>query len=142
MRHVHLILLSLGYLFPLVATSCAPTGSAGYLRRTNSEANDHIMLVRENPATFGFRRLDALAGYYPDLRFFIQRDGLPEFLAEIDKEENRYLILYYPASRQAFACRSGSGNSHQVEFSGPHPITDNELKTLRKLEAGITPGAP
>ncbi len=94
------------------------------------------MFVRQSPPTFGFRRLTALAGQYPDLAIFIQSEGLPGFLAETKKGENRYLILYYPDTRRAFACRSGTGNSRQVEFSGPYPITDNELKTLRKLETG------
>jgi len=121
------------------ASSCVPGGNAGYLRRTTSAANNHIMLVRETPPTFGFLRLNALATHYPDLAVFIRAGGLPRFLAETNKSGNRYLILYYPSSRRAFACRSGTGDPRQVEFSGPYPITDNELKTLRKLEDGGVP---
>ncbi|MFD2255196.1 hypothetical protein ACFSSA_00780 [Luteolibacter algae] len=117
----------------LIAAACQPDKSARYLRQTTSAANDNIMLVRENPPTFGQRRLDALASYYPDLGVFLAQQGHPDFLAETNKGENRYLIIYYLNARKAFACRSGIGRSHEVEFSGPYPITDNEAKTLAKL---------
>ena len=94
------------------------------------------MLVRRNPPTFGFNRIHALAENYPDLGIFLQTKGLPTFLAETKKGQNRYLILYYPDTREAFACRSGAQSSRQIEFSGPYPITDSELETLGKLGNG------
>ena len=94
------------------------------------------MLVRQSPPTFGFKRMVALAENYPDLAVFIRSEGLPTFLAETKKGENRYLILYYPETREAYACRSGTRNSRQIEFSGPYPITGNELETLGKLAKG------
>lgn len=136
MRDLRHILYLLGCLPLLALSSCSPSGTTSYLRRTSSAANDHIMLVRERPPTFGFYRLSALAQNYPDLGIFIQSKGFPTFLAETQKGQNRYLILYYPQIRQAFACRSGIQNSRQIEFSGPYPITDSELKTLGKLQSG------
>jgi len=119
----------------LLCGACAPTGhnAAGYVRRTTSAANDHIMLVRHAPPTFGFQRLSALSTLYPDLGIFLNQEGYPEFLAETNKGENRYLILYYIGPRKAFACRSGAGNSRQVEFSGPYPVTEKEVRTLQDL---------
>jgi hypothetical protein len=58
---------------------------------------------------------------------------MPDFLAETNKGDNRYLILYYLDSRRAFACRTDSGSSSRVEFSGPYPVTDSEYKTLSGL---------
>ncbi len=97
------------------------------------------MLVRAEPSTFGYTRLSALAGYYPDLAEFLRQEGLPDFLAETSKGENRYLILYYLQARKAFACRSGAGASRAVEFSGPYPVTDNEFKTLDGLRKSSLP---
>lgn len=108
-------------------------GNSAFLSRTTSAANDHIMLVRQNPPSFGAQRLSALSVRHPDLAVFIQVHGIPDFLAETNKGENRYLILYYLAARKAFACRSDSGNSRQVEFSGPYPITESEFRTLSRL---------
>jgi len=136
-----LIFISFACLLPMLAISCAPAGSAGYLQRTSSAANDHIMWVRENPPTFGFSRLQALAENYPDLDIFMKSKGVPTFLAETKKGQNRYLILYYPETRQAFACRSEAQSSHQIEFSGPYPITDNELETLGELQKGTNSAA-
>lgn len=91
------------------------------------------MLVGQSPPTFGFQRLAAFSARYADLAVFTAAKGTPDFLAETSKGDNRYLILYYLRERKAFACRTGSGSSRQVEFSGPYPITDNELRTLSKL---------
>ncbi len=129
----------------LLAGSCTPAGNAGFVKRTTSAANDHIMLVGEMPQTFGYRRLTALSGIYPDLGVFLSQQGYPDFLAETNKGGNRYLILYYLEARQAFACRSGEGKSTQVEFSGPYPVTDREFGTLDGLRSkaiSAPPGNP
>lgn len=115
--------------------SCSPSGGSGFLNGTTSAANNRIMLVRQNPPTFGLHRLIALSSHYPDLAAFINGKGLPDFLAETSKGDNRYLILYYLKERKAFACRTGSGASRQVEFSGPYPVTENEFRTLSKIGA-------
>lgn len=120
-------------LIALFCGACAPATNSAYLSRTASAANDHIMLVRRAPTTFGFQRLAALATAYPDLGVFIRQSGDPDFLAETNKGGNRYLILYYTKSRTQFACRTGEGRSRQVEFSGPYPITEGELSTLQGL---------
>jgi hypothetical protein len=117
----------------LLCCACYPVGNTTFLQRSAAAANDHIMLVRRAPPTFGFQRLSALATAYPDLGIFLRQSGDPDFLAETNKSGNRYLILYYTKSRKAFACRTGEGRSRQVEFSGPYPITDGELRTLQGL---------
>ncbi len=113
--------------------SCAPISNSAFITSTTAAANDHIMLVRQNPATFGFRRLAALSLRHPDLTAFTSLHGIPDFLAETNKGGNRYLILYYLGARKAFACRTDSAGSAQVEFSGPYPVTDNEFHTLSGL---------
>lgn len=122
-----------------VLDGCSSWQNTGYLYRTSSAANNHIMLVREKPQTFGFKRLIALSRHYPGLALFLERESLPRYLAETRKSGNHYLILYYSDQRRAFACRSDKGSSHQVEFSGPYPITESELKTLRRLEIAAFP---
>lgn len=113
--------------------ACSPATNSSFLHRTAAAANDHIMVVRRAPPTFGSQRLAALATAYPDLGVFLIQSGDPDFLAETLKGGNRYLILYYTKSRKAFACRTGGGRSQEVEFSGPYPITDGEARTLQSL---------
>ncbi|MCE2961179.1 MAG: hypothetical protein ACK5GK_03370 [Akkermansiaceae bacterium] len=115
---------------------CGSLGNSGYLYQTAGAANDHIMLVAKNPVTFGYERLQALSIRHPDLAAFIQQQGLPRYYAETKNSGDSYFILYYPKNRQAFACRSMPNSAQKVEFSGPYPITHNELATLRKLEVG------
>lgn len=132
-------LLATILLITFALSSCAPMSSSSELRKTDDAANDHIMFVRQSPPTLGHRRLKALAAYYPDLSIFINIQGVPSFIAETNKSGNRYIILYYPETRKAFAARCDTGNSHAIEFSGPHPITINELKMLNKLKSGAIP---
>ncbi len=131
--------LAAAFLAAAFLVGCVSSGEDASLRRTSAKAHDHIMLVREQPVTFGFTRLTALAAYYPDLTEFLSQEGIPDFLAETNKGENRYLVLYYLPSRRAFACRSGSGSSRAVEFSGPYPVTESEFNTLDKLREKAAP---
>lgn len=117
----------------LPCVGCMPGTNSSYLQRTSRSANDHIMLVRREPPTFGFQRLVAHAVAHPDLGIFLRQSGDPDFLAETNKSGNRYLILYYTRSGEAFACRTGGDGSRQIEFSGPYPITPGEKRTLQDL---------
>lgn len=139
MTRFYLLLIALNCVISAGMSSCGSLGNTGYLYQTAGAAHDHIMLVREDPPTFGYERLRALSLYYPDLAVFIQRQGIPRYYAETASGGGRYLILYYPEKRKAFACRSVDP-SHQIEFSGPYPITTNEMATLQKLEAGEEQG--
>ena len=114
---------------------CA-TGKRDFLDSTDAAAKGRIMYVREKPPTFGHFRFQALAARYPDLGTFASRKRVPQFLAETTKGDSYYLILYYLDKREAYACRCGSKDSTEVEFSGPYPITDGEAKTLNNLKAG------
>jgi hypothetical protein len=130
---------SVAFNFAMLAalSCCGSLENRGYLFQTAGAANDHIMLVRENPITFGHQRLHALSIRYPDLAAFMKQQGQPRYYAETKNAGDSYFILYYPEKREAFACRSKARFSEKIEFSGPYPITRNELATLRKLEAGV-----
>jgi hypothetical protein len=95
-------------------------------------AKDQIMLVRREPPSFGFRRLETQSRNHPDLGYFVRKQGLPDFLAETGDRDRRYFILYYLKARQAFACRTRRSPKHveAVEFAGPYPITDGEYRML------------
>ncbi len=96
----------------------------------SAAANDQIMLVRQDPPSFGYQRLVSQTLVYPDMGFFVSRHGIPNFLAETGNRERHYFILYYLQSRKAFACRVRSGRSGAVEFAGPYPITPREYRLL------------
>ena len=117
----------------LFCGGCLPGTNSSYLQRTSESANDQIMLVRRDPPTFGFQRLAAHITAYSRLGVFIAQTSDPDFLAEINENGDRYLILYYTRSSKAYACRIGGDDSRQVEFSGPYSITKGEARTLQDL---------
>lgn len=114
--------------------SCASFEESGLPGSASSMARNQIMLVREDPPTFGFYRLNTQTRIYPDLGIFITRRGMPDFLAETHSGSQHYFILYYLNQRQAFACRSRAARPRNLEFAGPYPITPREFKMLNALK--------
>ncbi len=124
---------------PLIATAfvgmwlgaCAPVGSDWLMESISSAvAKNQIMLVETEPSSFGYLRLKTHCETFPELALFVTRHGVPDFLAETGTSDHRYLILYYLKVRHAFACHSRPGNSREVEFAGPYPITEREFHLL------------
>lgn len=118
--------------------ACRPLTDAWTTGWTESQANDRIMLVREEPRTLGYRRLVSQSGIYPDLDAFLHVRGLPDFLAESNASKRRLLILYYLDDRSAVACRANAPSTRAIEFAGPYPITDREYQTLSQLKKDST----
>lgn len=114
----------------LAVESCTPVGDSWVVGSMAAAANDQIMLVREEPPSFGYQRLASQARLYPDLSFFVSQRGLPDFLAETGSGDRHYFILYYLKDRHAYACRTRTSRGNTVEFAGPYPITDREFSLL------------
>lgn len=114
----------------LLATSCGPVADGWRAGGMAAAAKDQIMLVRREPPSFGFQRLEMETRIYPDLGIFVAKRGLPDFLAETGDRERHYFILYYLKERHAYACRTGQGNKRALEFAGPYPVTDGEFRLL------------
>lgn len=117
--------------------SCVPFEPSWVPFSAAAQAQDQIMLVRREPPSFGFLRLESRARLYPDLGLFIEQRGVPDFLAETGDRDQHYLIFYYLKPRQAFACRSRAGRPGAVEFAGPYPITRGEYKLLDAFRRGL-----
>jgi len=91
---------------------------------------DQMMLVRAAPPSFGFQRLLIQSRNYPEFGAFVSQRGVPDFLAETGNQDRRYFILYYLKTLRAFAWRTSSGNSRELEFAGAYPVTDKEFRML------------
>lgn len=96
-----------------------------------AQANDRIMLVRKEPRTLGFQRLESQSGVYPDLGVFLHVHGMPDFLAESTTANRHFLILYYLENRCAFACRAKEASTRVIEFSGPNRSPSGSICCLR-----------
>ncbi len=114
-----------------VATlSCSQIGDTLMHGSEAAAAKDQIMLVRQEPPSFGYQRLVTQMNLFPDLAYFVSRHGVPNFLAETGSQRRKYFILYYLQERKAFVCRNRVENPAAVEFAGPYPITEREYKLL------------
>ncbi len=121
-------------LFPLIGalglSSCQQVGDVVMEKAMSTVADGQIMLISREPETFGYVRLVSRAQTYPSLGEFVEKRGLPDYLAETHTRGQEYFILYYLRERKAYACRSLPGKGQRVQFSGPYPITDREYKLL------------
>lgn len=126
----------------MLATSCTQIGDSWMSKSMAAAAQNQIMLVRKEPPSFGYQRLEMQSQDFPDLKFFISKHGLPDFLAETGTRDRQYFILYYLDPRKAFACRTPVGSRNSVEFAGPYPITDREFRLLNdfRRDPGKAPG--
>lgn len=115
-------------------SSCSRFEESGLPGSASSMARNQIMLVRQEPSTFGYYRLDTHLRNYPDLALFVSKRGMPDFLAEAHSDRQNYFIIYYLRDRQAFACRNSVSRPRNLEFAGPYPISDRESKLLKALE--------
>ena len=125
----------LGLALALLSASCAHFEESWIPGSDAALAKNQIMLVRKDPPSFGFKRLTTRSALYPDLLWFVQQRGIPDFLAETGDEDWQYFILYYLKPRQAFACRTHHRLRTAIEFSGPYPITDREFRLLDDFRA-------
>lgn len=121
----------------LLLGSCVRFDPAWIPGSDASMAKDQIMLVRKDPPSFGFSRLTTQSQIYPDLLLFVQKQGIPDFLAETGDARRHYSILYYLKPRKAFACRTRPGHAGAVEFAGPYPITAGEFRLLDGFRRGL-----
>lgn len=103
------------------------------LTATEPQAADHLMLVRAQPQTLGFRRLSYQSTLYPDLGSFLRFRGHPDFLAEANNDGRHYMVFYYLNDSRAFASRTLREDPHAITFAGPYPITPHEVRTLKTL---------
>jgi hypothetical protein len=119
----------------LLCAGCATFEESGLPGSAASMARNQIMLVRKTPPSFGYYRLSSQVRIYPDMAYFIERHGTPDFLAETSSNDQNYFILYYLEKRRAYACRTRADQSHGIEFAGPYPITNKEHRTLEEVRA-------
>jgi len=122
----------------LLAMSCRSISNEWASRKDAVSAHNQMMLVRENPATLGYRRLMVKSEQSADLKIFIGQTGLPDFLAEASSGNRDYLIFYYLERRQAFACRTAGQVNGSVEFTGPYAMTPGELRLLKAAKSKVS----
>lgn len=118
----------------LAASQCAPFRQGWDDGWTERAARDRIMLVRTQPETLGHRRITHQAHTHPDLDVFLRSHGLPDFIAETSNDDRQYLILYYLREAVAWAGRSRRILGAPMDFAGPYPLKDSEIRLLADLQ--------
>lgn len=132
---MRLLLFPTALILTSILMSCAPHRAAWSSGWTEKEANDSIMLVIENPATLGWKRLQYHATLHPEFRAFIDKLGTPDCIAETTQSQRHYMILYYLDQRKAYSFRNDTRRvSKPIEVAGPYPITDKEYRLLSDFQ--------
>jgi hypothetical protein len=132
--------MAAGGLMIFLGTGCTAFEESGLPGSASSMARNQIMPVTASTQSFGHYRLVSLMRIYPDLDLFVSKRGMPDFMAETSNRKQQYFILYYLEDRQAFAARTRAPQRGRLEFSGPYPITDKEMETLKQLQTSMPSG--
>ena len=119
------------WIFAMV--SCSPVTSAWMSGWTASAARDHIMLVREEPPSLGYRRLAYQSDIFPGLRGFIAVHGQPDFLAETRGGGIHYLVFYYLNPGRVFVMHTRGSGTGSMECDGPYALGHKERIKLDEL---------
>jgi hypothetical protein len=133
-RRLKMMGYGLAGLAGVLTGACRPVADAWMTGWTGAQANDRIMLVRQEPRSLGYQRMVSQSGVYPDLGVFVSHRGMPDFLAESTTNNRHFLILYYLDAKSAYACRARAPSTREIEFAGPYAMTDREYKLLRDLK--------
>jgi hypothetical protein len=99
---------------------------------------NQMMLIRQDPPSYGFERLEIQKRIYPDIGLFVKKKGTPDFMAEANNSNGHYFIFYYLRIRHAFICRTTVRENQKVRFAGPYPITDKEHQVLTGFRHSLT----
>ena len=128
--------ISIGFIFAILAdlNGCHTSIMDKHLLATSAEANNRMILVNDDVHGLGQRRLQALARTYPTVSSFLDKTGRPGFFAERIDRDDHMIAFYYPKDKKAYACRYALGSNSVMEFSGPFPITQEEMEMLRQFE--------
>lgn len=119
----------------LLLAQCAPFGAAWNTGRTDALAENHIMLVSEQPESLGFKRLRYATEIHPELLDYLAQIGKPDCIAETTHGDRHYMILYQIDQRRAYSCRTDPfRSSRPMQVSGPYTMTQNEYKSLSNLK--------
>jgi hypothetical protein len=92
--------------------SCAPVENAVLGKVMSMAANDQIMLIREDPPSFGYLRLESQVREFSDLGVFVSQKGMPDFFAETTTDGRKYFILY-PITDKEFSLLDGFRSSQK-----------------------------
>ncbi len=119
----------------LILSQCATHSAAWNTGRTDSLAENQIMLVLEKPESLGWKRLQYATELHPEFAFFLEKIGKPDCIAETTQGDRHYMICYQLEQRRAFSCRSILDRpSIPMQVSGPYPMSHKEYSTLRGLK--------
>lgn len=103
---------------------------------------NQMMLIRRDPPSYGFQRLEAQKRNFPDIGHFVKKKGTPDFMAEANNANGHYFIFYYLRVRHAFICRTSVGKGENVQFAGPYPVTDKEYRVLNDFSNSFSQRSP
>lgn len=113
---------------------CSSQFAAWHVGRTNEAAENRILLIQPHPPSMGYQRLLSQRQLHPEFAEWLDKMGMPEFMAEKTKDDFHYLVLYYASQRRAYCCRTANHYTSQpFEISGPWNISAHELRILQQF---------
>lgn len=112
--------------------SCQAYKSQAYLGWTLAEAGG-IQIVRENPPSLAWKRLQAHADINAAVKFFLQEKGMPDYLLENHGLIEIRLCCFYEKKNEAWLILAKGYQSEGTRILGPEPIGEKDRRLFKAI---------
>ncbi len=128
-------LLRLGTLVAACASlaSCQTYKSQAYLGWTQAEAGG-IQIVRENPPSLAWKRLQAHADVNAAVKLFLQEKGMPDYLLESHGLLEVRLCCFYEKKNEAWLILAKGYQPAGTRLLGPEPIGEKDRRLFKAID--------
>lgn len=113
--------------------SCQLYKSQAYLGWTQAEA-DGIQIVRANPPSLAWKRLQAHADVNATVKFFLQDKGMPDYLLESHGLLEVRICCFYEKKNEAWLILAKGYQAAGTRILGPEPIGEKDRRLFKAIE--------
>lgn len=113
--------------------SCQMYKSQAYLGWTQAEAAG-LQIVREQPPSLAWKRLQAHADVNAAVKFFLQDKGMPDYLLESHGLIEVRLCCFYAKKNEAWLILAKGYQAPGTRILGPEPIGEKDRRLFKAID--------
>lgn len=113
--------------------SCQLYKSQAYLGWTQAEAGG-IQIVRENPPSLAWKRLQAHADVNAAVKLFLQDKGMPDYVLESHGLIEVRICCFYEKKNEAWLILAKGYQAAGTRLLGPEPIGEKDRRLFKAID--------
>lgn len=113
--------------------SCQLYKSQAYLGWTQAEAGG-IQVVRQNPPSLAWKRLQAHADVNEAVKFFLKDKGMPDYVLENHGLIEVRICCFYEKKNEAWLILAKGYQAAGTRILGPEPIGEKDRRLFKAMD--------